>query len=392
MPRPPAKPQTEPHIDPVQDMATAGSRGSHGSISLADYAALTRSSSQQQRRKIIELSMQGGVSSTRPYEGLHEDLAALADYPMLSELVAGATRGLPPMLSEIPDPPLALFCDGDQAMLERPAIAVIGARRASRFGISFAETMGRELAQAGFCVVSGLAYGIDAAAHRGALIAAGGVSGASAAAGATGASIGATVAVLGSGLRHIYPASNRGLATEIRQRGCLVSEYLPFTPPAKHRFPERNRIVSGLSVGVVVVEASERSGSLITARLALEQGRDVFAVPGPPGSELSAGCHRLIRQGAALVTSAQQVLAELPGWATPSAPASQLDASPDVHDQLNDAQREVMLQLSSQPQTFQWLVQRHAGEPSALLSTLASLELAGFVEATVHGYIRRPPR
>lgn len=352
------------------------------SISLASYAALLRSGQASKRSKFNAQLQAGKSLSAEPYDGLDQDLAALAGHRVLSTLVVDASGPMPSMLAEIPDPPLALFCDGDTAILERPAVAIIGARRASRFGVAFAEQLGFELALAGLGVVSGLAYGIDAAAHRGAL----------SALEDSPAGCGATIAVLGSGLEHIYPASNRGLADRIRRHGCLLSEYLPYTPPAKHRFPERNRIVSGLSCAVIVVEAGERSGSLITARLALEQGRDVFAVPGPPGNELSAGCHRLIRQGAALITSAEQILAELPDWAKPRLSAR---PSADRHrpqHMLSAAEQEVVLQLSSEPQPLERLAQQVPRSPSELLGTLARLELAGIVEATVHGYIRRPPR
>ena len=202
----------------------------------------------------------------------------------------------PPLLREVSDPPLVLFCRGQVACLTRPMVAIVGARRPTYAGREAARRLSRDLAQAGVGVVSGLALGVDAAAHEGALE--GG---------------GDTVAVLGSGLSNVYPARNRGLAERIAEHGVVVSEFTPHTRPARHHFPHRNRIISGLSLGVAVVEAASRSGSLITARLAGEQGRDVFAMPGSVRNPLSRGCHRLIREGAALIEGAADVLEELGG-------------------------------------------------------------------------------
>ncbi len=385
MPCPPSSSHSNSSDEPARESVCKPEIGAF--ISLASCAAILRRARGRKRDKLMQQLLAGHVIAPEPYDGLAEDLAALARYHLVSDVISDADAAMPSMLSAIPDSPVALFCDGDTSTLERPAVAVIGARRASRFGIVFAEQLGRDLALAGLTVVSGLAYGIDAAAHRGALSAADDNSVGFAVQETTGA----TIAVLGSGLKHIYPASNRGLADRIRRQGCLVSEYLPYTPPAKHRFPERNRIVSGLSSAVIVVEAGERSGSLITARLALEQGRDVFAVPGPPGNELSAGCHRLIRQGAALITSAEQVLAELPDWARPDFRPQRSASATEPLGQLSRAEQEVLLMLSSEPEPLERLAQLCRRPLSELQGMLAGLELAGFVEATVHGYIRRPP-
>ena len=200
---------------------------------------------------------------------------------------------LPLPLRAIPDPPARLFCRGNQAILGGPAVAIVGSRRCTRHGREFAFALARDLAAQGLGIVSGLAYGIDAAAHQGAL------------AGARES----TIAVLGSGLDHVYPRAHERLAAQIvAAGGALVSEYASTEGPRKHHFPARNRIVSGLCRGIIIVEASAKSGSLITARLALEQGRDVMAVPSLVSSPLSAGCHRLIREGAALVECAEHVL------------------------------------------------------------------------------------
>ncbi len=223
----------------------------------------------------------------------------------------------------------------------------------------------------GISVVSGLALGIDAAAHQGSLDAGG---------------HGRTVAVLGSGLAQIYPRSNATLADRILgEGGSLISEYPPATPPAKHRFPERNRLISGLSHGVVVVEAGERSGSLITARLALEQGREVMAVPGPVSGGASRGCHRLLREGAALVECAEHVFEALN---LPS-PASAGDLRVEAAD-LGERLAGVLAVVEPVTTTMDELVALTGMAPEALSVCLIDLELAGFVEQVHGGYIRRP--
>lgn len=229
-------------------------------------------------------------------------------------VVTLADDAYPAPLRQLPDPPLALFHRGDFALAQKPAIAVVGSRRVSAYGISAAEQIARELAVAGIVVVSGLAEGVDAAAHRAALDAGG-----------------TTVAVLGTGIDLVYPRRNRKLAQMIEERGLLLTEFPPGTPPFRHNFPVRNRIISGLTLGVVVVEAHSRSGSLITARMALEQNREVFAVPGSiyaPGSE---GTNRLIQHGAKLVQTVDDIFDELPAKLRPvridsSAPPAPLDA------------------------------------------------------------------
>lgn len=201
----------------------------------------------------------------------------------------------PNLLREIPDPPEILYITGNKDLLHRPAIAVIGARRPTAYGKNVALQWARELAEQDVVIVSGMARGIDSEAHRGALAAGG-----------------ATVAVLGCGVNVVYPSENRALTVEMRRKGAILSEYPPGTEPMRGFFPERNRIISGLARGVLVVEAASRSGSLITADLAVDQGRDVFAVPGSIFSPRSAGCHWLIQQGAKLVQNIHDVLSEYP--------------------------------------------------------------------------------
>lgn len=216
------------------------------------------------------------------------------------EIVALRDVRYPARLREIDNPPRLLYVRGAFAPEDRTAIAVVGTRGATRYGLETAERLGRELAEAGFTVVSGLALGIDGAAHRGALAAGG-----------------RTLAALGGGVAKIYPREHEDLAVRVSESGAVMSEYHPLAAPLAGNFPARNRIVAGLSLGVLVVESPLRSGSLITARLAAEQNREVFAVPGPVDRETSRGCHRLLREGAALVESVEDVLAALPTYALP---------------------------------------------------------------------------
>lgn len=205
-----------------------------------------------------------------------------------------ADAAYPAKLLEISDPPIMLYVKGQVALLTAPSLAIIGSRDATAEGLGNAERFGDALSQAGLTIVSGLALGIDAMAHKGAL-----------------RGKGSTVAVIGTGADLVYPARNRELAHKIAENGCIVSEFALGTPALEGNFPRRNRIISGLAQGTLVVEAAARSGTLITARMAAEQGREMFAIPGSIHSPLSKGCHQLIRQGAKLVESAQDVLEEL---------------------------------------------------------------------------------
>ncbi|MGH8735788.1 MAG: DNA-processing protein DprA [Burkholderiales bacterium] len=209
-------------------------------------------------------------------------------------VVTLADEAYPKLLLEIPDPPVLLYAHGRLDLLARPALAVVGSRNATAQGEHNAESFARAFSEAGLTIVSGLALGIDAAAHRGGL-----------------AGPGSTIAVLGTGIDVMYPARNGSLAGEITRRGLLLSEFALGTPAVGHNFPRRNRLICGLAQGCLVVEAALASGSLITARAAAEQGREVFAVPGSIHSPLSKGCHALIKVGAKLVESAQDVLTEL---------------------------------------------------------------------------------
>ena len=203
----------------------------------------------------------------------------------------------PRLLLETADPPPLLYATGNAELLSRKSLAIVGSRNGTAQGLRNAEAFAKSFSQGGLTIVSGLALGIDAAAHRGGL-----------------AGAGSTIAVLGTGVDIVYPQGNASLFGEITERGLLISEYSLGTPSIGHNFPRRNRLISGLARGCLVVEAAMGSGSLITARLAIEQGREVFAIPGSIHSPLSKGCHSLIKQGAKLVDSAEDVLAELGSW------------------------------------------------------------------------------
>ncbi|MCZ0943726.1 MAG: DNA-processing protein DprA [Gammaproteobacteria bacterium] len=272
----------------------------------------------------------------------------------------------PEPLRHIPDPPLALYYQGNLAVAQGPGIALVGARRGTRLGLRIAESMGRELATQGARILSGLALGVDGAAHQGAL--ASGVDG-------------CAWAVLGSGLNNIYPREHRALARRILDAGgAVISEYPPDARPYRGHFPERNRLISGLAEAVVVVEASRRSGSLITARMAAEQGREVFAVPGAVGNAVSAGCHWLIRQGAGLVESAEDVLMEL-GYGV------QRSDSPTPPPQ---ALMPVLAAVSATASPIDEIALAAGLPVEAVTGDLVQLELKGFVQLTPDGYIRVP--
>ena len=220
-------------------------------------------------------------------------------------IITLADPDYPPALLEISDPPTLIYVRGKFELLQNPAVAIVGSRNPTPQGIQNAENFAAALAQAGLVIASGLALGIDAAAHRAALSARGG-----------------SVAFIGTGIDRIYPARNHDLAIQLSQHGCIVSEFPLGTPAVASNFPRRNRLISGFSRGVLVVEAATESGSLITARLAGEQGREVFAIPGSIHSPHSRGCHKLIKQGAKLVETVQDILEELKWSAMPYTPIS----------------------------------------------------------------------
>ncbi len=273
-------------------------------------------------------------------------------------LLTLADEDYPPLLLATADPPPALFAVGRRELLRRPALAIVGSRNATRQGADNAEAFALHLARAGLAIVSGLALGIDAAAHRGALKALDDGAEAS------------TIAVLGTGVDIAYPAANRALADAIGRRGLLLSEFALGTPALAHNFPRRNRIIAGMARGVLVVEAALRSGSLITARLAAEAGREVFALPGSIHSPTARGCHRLIKDGARLVESALDVLDELRIEARASGSRAQRPA----------AQGALLAALGFDPVDLDTLAARTGRDAGSLSAELLELELAQDVE------------
>jgi DNA processing protein len=291
----------------------------------------------------------------------------------LEEVLAAARRsgalatgyelpGFPRRLTHLHHPPPLLFLRGDPSLLDAPAVAVVGSRKATEYGRGMARSIGEGLARAGVAVVSGMALGIDGAAHRGALAAGG-----------------ATTAVLGSGPDRAHPPSHRRLFEDILERGLVVSEFLPGEEPLPHHFPRRNRLIAALSKAVVVVEAARRSGALITVEHALEIGRDVLAVPGTVGRPQSEGVHALIRDGAGLVTSAHDILLET-GFAGAFPEGRSRDRMPSG---LDARQRALWDALEAEPGHIDTLARRARLEVATAAAILSVME--------VHGWVRRVP-
>lgn len=294
-----------------------------------------------------------------------------------NHLISLSDPDYPPLLREIDHPPPLLFVHGDPASLRAPQIAIVGARNPSLGGRDTARQFAAHLAGSGIVITSGLALGVDAEAHRGAL-----------------AAPGRTIAVMGTGLDRIYPARHRELAHAIAEGGALVSEFPLGTPALAGHFPRRNRIISGLSLGTLVVEAALQSGSLITARLAVEQGREVFAIPGSIHNPLARGCHALIRQGAKLVETAADILEELGSLARvaiqaeierPSPAAPELPAA----SELDEDYRLLLEHLGHEPVSIDLLVDRCGLTAEVVSSMLLILELQGYVAAAPGGLYSR---
>lgn len=274
-------------------------------------------------------------------------------------IITLADAAYPKALLEIADPPCLLYIRGNPRLLEKRGLAVVGSRNATPQGLQTAEIFSKTLAGKGLTIVSGLALGIDAAAHRGALAAGG-----------------STIAVIGTGADRLYPARNRELALAIAEHGAIVSEFPLGTPAIAANFPRRNRIISGLSRGVLVVEAAPESGSLITARLAAEQGREVFAIPGSIHSPVARGCHKLIKQGAKLVETAQDILEELGSYPEP---AESIPSGMPANEE-----NALLGALGHDPCSLDDLVERTGLAADQLLTELLTMELAGAL-ATLPG-------
>jgi len=290
-------------------------------------------------------------------------------------LIHPESASYPALLRQIDDVPTLLYVVGKPAVLDLPALAIVGSRNPTRDGLRTAFEFSRHLSGGGFNIVSGLAQGIDTAAHQGAL-----------------AVPAATVAVLGHGIDRVYPAANRELAHSIAEVGALVSEYPLGSPPRREHFPQRNRLISGLAVGTLVIEAARRSGSLITARLAASQGREVFAIPGSIHNPLSRGCHQLIRDGARLVETVADIASEL-GPLTGHLMQNTLAEPPETKvDPLDERDAEYGILLSSigfDPISADELGERCGLTIAQVSSMLLILELEGIVEATPGGLYSR---
>jgi DNA processing protein len=288
-----------------------------------------------------------------------------------NRIVTLADADYPQSLLTTADPPVLLYVKGRAELLNRPAVAVVGSRNATKQGEANAGSFAAALSAAGLTVVSGLALGIDAAAHRGAL-----------------QGRGSTVAFIGTGADRIYPANNAVLTREIAEHGCIVSEFPLGTPALSGNFPRRNRLIAGIALGCLVVEAAAKSGSLITARLAAEAGREVFAIPGSIHSPLAKGCHQLIRQGAKLVETGEDILEEL-NWQRPASarrPAAEAavageEAAAGLFEHLDDA-----------PVSLDVLAARSGLTPGDLLAMLLPLELEGRVAQLPGGLYQRVNR
>jgi len=281
-----------------------------------------------------------------------------------------ADSSYPKTLFEIGNPPPVLYAKGRIELLNGLCLAIVGSRNASRQGCADAENFAEALTAAGMTIVSGLALGIDAAAHRGGL-----------------RGDRSTIAVIGTGADIVYPARNRELAHRIADTGCLISEYPLGTPAIASNFPRRNRLISGLSLGVLVIEAAAHSGSLITARLGAEQGREVFAVPGSIHSPLSRGCHQLIRQGAKLVESARDILDELDHVL--ETPLKQSAKSLPADQNVSPITEQVLFAMGFDPVDFDTLAQRCGLDAAILSEQLLNLELEGRMESLPGGLFRR---
>lgn len=287
-------------------------------------------------------------------------------------LLAAGDPDFPTQLAEIPDPPAVLYVRGQIEPRDALAVAIVGSRHATQYGLAQAERLASSLARAGLTIVSGLARGVDGAAHRGALAAGG-----------------RTIAVLGSGVLNIYPPEHDALAAEVAAGGALVSENPLFSEPFSGAFPQRNRLISGLSLGVIVVEASTHSGALITVRHAVEQNREVFAVPGRVDSRMSHGCHRLLRDGARLVETADDVLEEL----GPLAARVPLPSGEVVHHpaelSLNELERQVLAAIGGNTTSIDAVVSTSGLPTPQVLSTLSVLEMRRLVRRISGNFVAR---
>ncbi len=320
----------------------------------------------------ISRQLATSIASYRPPAWIREELATVQreNYKIFTI----QDGDYPCLLRHIADPPPVLYVKGTIHCHE-PSVAIVGSRMATRYGLQVAESLARDLAQQGWTVVSGLAHGIDAAAHKGALKAGG-----------------RTIAILGTGINVIYPKNNKEIYDKIPQSGALVSEFFLDTEPKAHHFPVRNRIISGICYATVVVEAARRSGALITARLALEQGREVFAVPGNINSAASKGTHLLIRQGAILVENADQIISELAAQVEPGSLRAEADPAgshKSMPVKLESEEKKVYELIDVYPIHIDEIANQCSLDPGRLAAVLMQLELKGIIARSPGKYFQR---
>ena len=322
------------------------------------------------------------IAKEKQLEGLFDvDLARRVDEALewaeqsQHSLIGLGSDAFPALLKQISDPPILLSVKGSVSLLNDPQLAIVGSRHASKLAVNSAKDFAHHLSDQGLGITSGLALGIDTAAHQGGLL-----------------GIGKTVAVVATGLDRIYPASNKALGHQIVEQGAMISEFPLGSKPLAYHFPRRNRIISGLSVGTLVVEAALKSGSLITARMAMEQGREVFAIPGSINNPQAKGCHQLIKQGAKLVESGQDVLEELAAIIELTQPDtnSQQDWMQEENAKpLSAPQNRILKFVEYEPIGLDELVVLSKMPVSDILSQMMMLELSGDVEAMSAGRWRR---
>jgi len=365
-----------PGVGPVAARQLLAAFGLPQDIFVQPYSALARVLPERQARALL-------AAPDAALAALIERTVAWANEPG-NAVFTLADRGYPPRLLELTDPPTVLYAKGDVSLLRAAAVGVVGARSATAAGIDNARAFAQALSAASVTIVSGLALGIDAAAHEGAL---GGP--------------GSTIAVVGTGLDIVYPARNRALAHRIAEAGVIISEYPLGMGARAENFPRRNRLIAGLARGLLVVEAAAQSGSLITARLAAEQGRDVFAIPGSIHSPLAKGCHLLIKQGAKLVETAADILDEL-GWGRSTAPVKRTSRTAPAEDAViaqapvaraapSAAETTLLDALGFDPVDLDTLCERTGQAAAALSAQLLALELDGRVERQPGGRFLRLP-
>ena len=321
-------------------------------------------------KTVVKSEIAAEIAKGIPDDHIAPTLAWLSDPN--NHIVTLADSDYPQALLNITDPPLLLYVKGRLDLLNRTALAIVGSRNATPQGLSNAGAFARSLSDAGLCIVSGMAHGIDAAAHKGAL-----------------QEQGSSIAVVGTGLDKVYPSANRDLAHALAQQGTLISEFPLATPPLAANFPRRNRLISGMSIGCLVVEASLQSGSLITARLALEQGRDVFAIPGSIHAPQSKGCHALLKQGAKLVEAAQDILEELGSLVATPAHSSNMNVSDSSGPDEPAPDAALLDHLGFDAVDIDTLVARCGLTVAELSAMLLALELDGRISILPGGLYQR---